>query len=167
MRRKKTKKRKKQRPLSKLKKDVWKVFSLAIRLRDSNDKGVVKCICCNRRGYYIGDGIHAGHFMSRRFGSTFLDPYNVNGQHVYCNTYMQGNQYEYSKALDEKYGEGTAERLNQKSKETFKVDRLYLEEMEQWSLELLYHEGKKRDLWDWEKQLSAKQLKYINECIVT
>lgn len=161
---KKTKRVKKKRySLAKHKKKVWNLFSIAIRLRDADQNGICTCICCQRQGYYIGDGMQAGHFKSRRFSSTLFDWKNVHAQATYCNTYMQGNQWEYGIALDNKYGEGTADFLSAKSKEFFKIDRIYLEEVEKECLEMIAENAKAKDIWDWETRVTKSQIKYINE----
>lgn len=149
--------------LAKHKKKVWNLFSVAIRLRDSNEKGVCTCISCPRQGYYLNENIQAGHFQSRRFSSTLFDWENVNGQCQYCNIFLQGNQWDYGRKLDEKFGEGTADKLCNKRLDTFKIDRIYLEDIERECLELIAEEAKKKDLWDWETKLTKSQIKYIND----
>lgn len=52
--------------------------------------------------------------------ATRWDDENVNGQCAGCNTFRSGEQYKYSIALDLKYGDGTAEKLAQRSRETYK-----------------------------------------------
>jgi hypothetical protein len=60
--------------------------------------------------------MHCGHFMSRRYESTRYDEKNVAPQCVSCNTFHQGRQYRFGRWIDETYGQGTAERLEVKSK---------------------------------------------------
>jgi len=40
-----------------------------------------------------------------------------------------GEQYKYSLAIDEKYGDGTAKKLHEQTKEYFKVTRPFIEEV--------------------------------------
>lgn len=54
---------------------------------------------------------------------------NCNAQCAGCNTFGAGEQYKYSRALEEKYGKGTAEDLHKKSQEYFKVTRPFLEQI--------------------------------------
>ena len=104
--------------VSSLKKKLDKIFSQYIRLRDSNDKGYGDCITCGKEFYW--KDAHAGHFVSRRVNSLRYDEQNVNLQCNYDNTYGGGEQYAYAKALDMKYGDGTAERLHARRFETHK-----------------------------------------------
>ena len=88
-----------------------KYFSLFIRKRDSIN-GLARCITC---GKLVSDP-DCGHFISRRFQSTRYDEKNAHAQCKKCNRFQNGNQYEHGKAIDRKYGEGTADKLLQKSK---------------------------------------------------
>tara|TARA_R100000781_G_scaffold20438_2_gene15463 strand:+ start:1215 stop:1625 length:411 start_codon:yes stop_codon:yes gene_type:complete len=108
-------------PISKLKKDLDKWFSLYIRLRDANEYGMVQCITSGRIYHY--KKIHAGHFMSRRHMSTRWCEINVSPQSAADNLFGQGEQYKFGLALDAKYGEGTAEELQSKARQTVKFSR--------------------------------------------
>ena len=112
--------------ISKLKKELDKWFSLFIRLRDADDLGFVKCFTSGR--YYHYKNIHAGHFMSRKSHSTRWDEINVQPQSIGDNLFAQGRQYQFGKELDLKYGEGTAESLQQKAREIQKFSRVDYEE---------------------------------------
>lgn len=113
--------------VAKLKKQADKYFSKYIRLRDSEERPdgrYAECITC---------GVHkpvaqmqAGHFVSRRVNFLRFDEENVNAQCVGCNMFKAGEQYLYAKALDLKYGNGTAEKLMSQRHQThkFTVDEL-------------------------------------------
>ena len=113
-------------PISKLKKELDKWFSLYIRLREATPTGMIKCFTCSAIKHYK-QGMQCGHFMSRRYMATryseFLEP-----QCVKCNMFEQGMQYVYGKNLDIKYGEGTAEKLQQLARTSFKITRVEYEE---------------------------------------
>lgn len=106
MRKSKTKK------LAKAKAD--KYFSLYIRHRDVNYNGLGQCITCGR--YASIKQSDAGHFINRDRESTRYDEKNCHFQCRKCNRFQSGNQYEHGIKIDEKYGEGTADKLLQKSK---------------------------------------------------
>lgn len=90
------------------KRDLWKVFSLYIRLRD---KGV--CISCGKRGDI--KEMDAGHYIPKTAGlSIYFDEKNVHCQCTYCNRYMHGNLTRYALGLIEKYGNGILEELESK-----------------------------------------------------
>ncbi len=112
--------------ISKLKKELDKWFSLYIRLRDATSEGMVQCITSGRLYHY--KNIHAGHFMSRRYLATRWCELNVSAQSAADNLFGQGEQYKFGLALDHKYGEGTAEELQIKSRQTFKMTRADYEE---------------------------------------
>ena len=90
--------------ISKLKKELDKWFSLYIRLRDATDEGMVQC-----------------------FTSTRYDELNQI-QCVKCNMFEQGMQWQFGLNLDAKYGEGTAEELQYKARQTVKLSRIDYEE---------------------------------------
>ena len=106
-----------------LKKKADKVFSLYIRNRDS-ENGFAECITCGVQKP-IGQ-MQAGHFVSRRVNTLRFDEINVNAQCYSCNVMKHGDIYQYAKALDLKYGDGTAEELHSRRFEThsFTIDEL-------------------------------------------
>ena len=106
--------------ISKLKKELDKVFSLYIRLRNATPQGIVRCYTCQASGHYK-KGMHAGHFQSRKFLSTRWHEDNVQVQCYRCNIHLNGNQYAYSKLLDLRVGDGTADKLEKLSKVTTKI----------------------------------------------
>jgi hypothetical protein len=112
--------------ISKLKKELDKWFSLYIRLRDATDEGMVQCFTSGRVYHY--KSIHAGHFMSRRCLSTRWCEINVQPQSAADNLFAQGEQYKFGLNLDAKYGEGTAEDLQIKSKQIQKFARVDYED---------------------------------------
>lgn len=120
----------KTKTVSKIKKEADKWFSLYIRYRDSmniNGEPICECITC---GTLVPlKKIQAGHFQSRRFNSTRFDEQNVHAQCVGCNIMRYGEQYKYAKALDKKYGTGTAELLQRKAQQIHKFTRSELEDI--------------------------------------
>ncbi len=95
--------------ISRLKRKADAVFSLYVRLRDSNDGYWGACITCDMP--LEVKKAQAGHFMSRRFNNTRYEEENVNMQCYRCNVAFNGEQYKYAIALEKKYGDGTAEKL--------------------------------------------------------
>lgn len=124
----------KSRKLSKKKAD--KYFSKYIRLRDSKN-GLSQCITCG--AWKSWKEMDCGHFISRRFRATRYDEKNAHSQCKKCNRFQNGNQFQHGVKIDEKYGEGTAEKLLQKSKMFSKrtqfdyecIAELYKEKIEQ------------------------------------
>lgn len=99
----------KKKTTSQLKKQADKIFSMAIRLRDSDEAGRAKCITCPTVKHW--KDMHCGHFVKRSVNLLRYDYENCNAQCPQCNVYKYGEQYAYSKALDDKYGAGTADKL--------------------------------------------------------
>lgn len=87
--------------------DKW--FSMFIRLRDADENGIIRCISCGKPVHWIK--ADAGHFVKRQHKALRFSEINVNGQDRECNWLKQGNDIEYAKGLDRKYGPGTAEKL--------------------------------------------------------
>jgi len=88
-----------------------KYFSEYIRNRDSVN-GIATCITCKKKTTQFD----CGHFISRRFQTTRYDEKNAHAQCLKCNRFQNGNQYQHGTAIDEIYGDGTADELLQKSK---------------------------------------------------
>ena len=108
------------------KKETRTHFNRAIKYRDSeykNGSWVFPCITCDKPTLFKDDEgrfyrtAHAGHFQPETRGNTRFNETNVNGQCGICN-FNQGEQFKYAKALDLKYGDGTAEALEREAKET-------------------------------------------------
>jgi len=113
--------------ISKLKKELDKVFSLYIRLRGATEEGVVQCFTCSRISHYKS-GMQCGHFQSRRHHSTRWNETNCQIQCVKCNMYEQGEQFKFGMMLDANYGRGTAEKLEFLSKTIIKLSRVDYED---------------------------------------
>jgi hypothetical protein len=113
-------------PISKLKKELDAVFSLYIRLRES-EEGLCQCFTCGKVDHY--KRMQNGHFQSRRFMATrYSEDGNCEVQCVACNMFRGGEQYKFSINLDAKYGEGTAEELELLARTIMKVSRIEYEE---------------------------------------
>ncbi len=112
--------------ISKLKKKLDALFSQYIRRRNADHLGRVKCFTCGVDKHWKEQ--QAGHFQSRSHHSTRWDEVNVQVQCVKCNMFRQGEQYKFGMYLDQKYGEGTAEELEIRSKTIVKLNRTDYEE---------------------------------------
>ena len=113
--------------LAKLDAKLWRLFSKFIRARDCPD-GWGKCITCGRVKP-VGE-MDSGHFIGRRHKATKFDERNVHAQCRACNRFNSGEAFAFSKAIDAKYGAGTADMLHNLSKmRGCKLDRMWYEEM--------------------------------------
>ena len=115
--------------IAKLKAKMDKVFSLFIRLRDSDDMGNGRCITCSKSVFWKESD--AGHFISRTYLGTRFDPKNVNLQCKGCNGFKNGEQYKHGVAINNLYGENTADELWLKARSSHRYDRAqYIELIE-------------------------------------
>jgi len=122
--------KKRKKTITKLKKELDKVFSLYIRQRDMlvpDGTDYVVCFTCSSVKHW--KEMHAGHFMSRKHLSTRWDLENVQVQCPKCNLFGQGEQYQFGIMLDVKYGPGTADKLKAYTKLTIKMTSADYEEM--------------------------------------
>ena len=115
----------KKQGVAQLKKKADKFFSLYVRYRDSDTDGLVPCITCGAKKPV--KEIQAGHFVRRSVNLLRYDERNVNAQCVACNMFKSGELYLYGKALDLKYGDGTAEEL---MGQRFQTHKLTIAELE-------------------------------------
>ena len=112
--------------ISKLKKKLDKLFSEYIRRRNADHLGRVKCFTCGVEKHWKEQ--QAGHFQSRSQHSTRWDEVNVQVQCVKCIMYRQGEQYKFGMYLDQRFGDGTAEDLENRAKTIIKINRVDYEE---------------------------------------
>lgn len=112
--------------VAQLKKKADKVFSTYIRTRDSSN-GVAQCITCGVQKPIAQ--MQNGHFVSRKVNVLRYDEENCNAQCYSCNVMKYGEQYQYARALDLKYGDGTADRLHARRFETHKLTIQELEDI--------------------------------------
>lgn len=94
-------------------KNVWRVFSKFIRLRDANWQGYISCISCSIVRP-LNDGMDAGHFIDAGSDKALkYNELNVNGQCRSCNYFKSGNKLEYRRNLIQKIGEKEVIKLEQ------------------------------------------------------
>ena len=149
----------KKRTLAQVKKDVWKVVSLAVRLRDANVHGQCTCISCDTVAYYIRDNIHAGHFFqSRNFPGVRWDLDNLHGQCSRCNLGLHGNIYRYYVKLREKIGEDGVNQLNKKADLKHKETIQELEVLKQQCIDIILQESSNKRLYDWKELFTKKEI---------
>jgi len=114
--------------ISKLKKELDTIFSIFIRIRESNEYGMCQCFTCGKVGHYKTGGMQNGHFQSRKHLATRFHEDNCQVQCVACNMFRQGEQFKFGINLDAKYGDGTAEELEYLARTIHKVSRVEYEE---------------------------------------
>lgn len=103
-----------------LMKEADTVFSLFIRLRDTNDNG--SGYCCSSRKFIEWSSCDNGHYIPRGYMKYRYDERNCNVQSKNDNSRLHGNIPEYRRFIIEKYGEHVEQELFLGSKEYFKPD---------------------------------------------
>ena len=87
-----------------LKRKLDDVFSIYIRLRDSDQNGYCKCISCGAIYFWKGGSMHNGHYVNRSHMSLRYDEKNCNAQCINCNSFDEGNNIGYTRGIIKKYG---------------------------------------------------------------
>ncbi len=93
----------KQIPLPKLKKQLWEVIKVYIKLRDGK-----MCVSCRKR-----EGTQTGHYLPKSACNLIYKYYekNLGRQCAYCNLYLKGNAVEYRKYQIKKWGLKSVEEM--------------------------------------------------------
>lgn len=109
--------RRKDTTITTLKKKLWKIFSIYIRMRDCiQTTGTIlhgKCCTC-KRDYPIGK-LQAGHFIPGREDSILFDPTCVHAQCYRCNVQRSGEWVKYFRFMEKNYGRELVFKLMEKS----------------------------------------------------
>ena len=110
---------------SKLTKKLDQIFSEFIRLKSADKNGFVRCVTCNKKGFWKNDGMQCGHFVSRKHYATRWSEENTAVQCIKCNMFGQGEQYKFSLYL----GKEKAEKLYAESQKISKFSIVDIQEM--------------------------------------
>lgn len=114
-------KKKKQKTLSQLKDQCWKVFSEWIRRSHADEGGTVECYTCRRLFFY--KEVHAGHFVSGRTNAVLFDERIVKPQCPKCNIFMSGNYSAYTLRMLDDHGRDYVDELLALKHQTVKFTR--------------------------------------------
>jgi hypothetical protein len=117
-------KKRKSKSLSKLKDDLWHLFSLWIRVTYSHN-GYVTCYTCGKK--CLVKECQAGHGISGRGNAILFEPLIVRPQCVQCNIYKHGNYEAFIPKLIREIGLEKYEELVRMSKQPVKRTRAYYE----------------------------------------
>lgn len=109
-------KKKPKSDLAKMEDKLWDIFSVFIRLRDSDGQGVGKCFTCGKILHWTkGD---CGHGIPRQHKATKFNEWNNHLQCKSCNGFQGGMREKYKENMDKKYGNGTWDKMVVASKQT-------------------------------------------------
>lgn len=104
------------------KKELDRVFSIYIRIRDDG-----KCCTCGDEKYWKYQ--QNGHYVSRTYLATRFDEQNCNCQCAGCNIFKSGNLTQYALFLTRKYGKSILEKLDKKKNQIVKFDIIWYKKM--------------------------------------
>ena len=155
-------KKRKATDLNKLKKVLWSLTSIAVRLRDADSEGMCKCATCEYKGFYFKDKMQAGHFVKKSQGGvTEYMLENCNVQCMGCN--LRDEQFLMGLYINKKYdpvdGIPYAEYLYMINKTVhIKKDRLFFEEEIKKVKELVMKLSKEKNLWEWKESFPKSYL---------
>lgn len=94
------------------KKELDRVFSIYIRLRDAGYNGVTRCISCGR--YLPFEKMQCGHYHPRYNTSTRWDEDNCNSECYECNCNNPNHLIGYKKNLIAKIGQERFDNLEER-----------------------------------------------------
>lgn len=122
-------KKKKQKSLSSLKKQAWKLFSEWIRRRYASHSGKVVCVTCGAQIHW--KEAHSGHFFPKSRGLVYyFDEKNVHVQCVVCNMFRaEQAKIDYTIFMQEKYGPNIVDEMEALSRNPVKFYRSDYESM--------------------------------------
>ena len=121
--------RRKETTITTLKKRLWKIFSIYIRMRDCLETtGTVDHgLCCTcKRDYPIGK-LQAGHFIPGREDSILFDPACVHAQCYRCNVQRSGEWVKYFRFMEKKYDREFIFNLMEKSEAKCRITPEWIE----------------------------------------
>lgn len=98
--------------------DKW--FSLYVRLYGADYRGMVACVTCPTKKHFRD--IDNGHYQGRNHKATRWHEQNGNPQCSQCNKWGQGEQVKHARYIDNRYGKGTAEKLEVLAHTTVKLN---------------------------------------------
>ena len=120
-----TKVKKASNPKKSLTRKLDEIFSIFIRLRDSDSRGVGRCISCSTHVFWKKED--NGHYIGRQHKTVRWDEINCNLQCRHCNRFEEGLKAEYRVGLIQKYDLKTVELLELKQSNTSKISQFEME----------------------------------------
>lgn len=125
---------KKPKTLGKLKKELWKLFSLYIKLKYSKDGEHVNCFTCGKLLKIGTSDCQGGHCLPKGgYGGLYFNENNVRVQCYHCNINLSGNTAVFIHELKKEIGEDEYELMYNSRHITIKRTRTdYLELIEKY-----------------------------------
>lgn len=103
---------KKEKTLTRLKSELWKWFSLYIKLKYSYDMEYCHCYTCGQRIKLGSSNCQAGHYYTKKgYPALYFDENNVRPQCYHCNINLSGNTVIFGENLENEIGIEEMEKL--------------------------------------------------------
>lgn len=129
----------KKKTLSKVKKELWVIFSQYVRMRDglrtTGSTEWALCITCGKKYHY--KMLQAGHFIAGRHSSNLFSEKGVHAQCYNCNINLKGNTLEYRRKVVELYGYGADVELEEEEKVIKKFTIPELEDLKEYYIKVI------------------------------
>lgn len=121
---------KSKKTVPKLKKKLWALFSIYIRMRDGlKTTGSIEwalCVTCGKRYHF--KMLQAGHFIAGRHAGNLFSEEGTHAQCYNCNINLRGNTLEYRRQILKLYGTGADTTLEE---EAHKIRKFIVPELEE------------------------------------
>jgi len=117
----------KQEDFKTLKKELDKVFSRYIRLKETYFVGLRrmgKCVTCGKLLPF--ENLDCGHFISREYLIFRWAEVNAHIQCRYCNRFLAGNKKRYRDFMIQQYGKEFVKQMQKQKHEPFRPDKEWL-----------------------------------------
>lgn len=110
---------------STLRRTLDTIYSVYVRRVASDDRGYINCYCGAKVKWQESDN---SHYIPRGCLALRYDPRNTHPSCRRCNRFMGGNLQAYSLYLEQKYGAGILQELNQEKHKIVKLSTEWYEE---------------------------------------
>lgn len=100
---------------------LWPIFSLFIRFRDTDNKGIGQCFTCKAPKHYTK--LDCGHGAGRQHKGAKYNEKNNHGQCKQCNGFEEGRKDLYAIEVDKKYGKGTWDLIQAAARQVTKMTK--------------------------------------------
>ena len=115
--------------IGKLKKKLWKLFSLYMKLKYSLDKKNVSCFTCQARLEIGTSNCQLGHWLPKGgYGYHYFTENNCRPQCYRCNIHLSGNTAVFEHNLRRDIGDEAVNKIYETRHISEKRDRIWYEE---------------------------------------
>ena len=129
---------KKPKTLTKLKAELWKLFSLYIKLKYSKDLEWCNCYTCDNPVKIGTSNCQGGHYYTKKgYPALYFNENNVRVQCYHCNINLSGNTVIFGERLEEEIGKEQMEHLKLIRHNSIKLMRSDYEELKEYYKKLI------------------------------